>query len=417
LKGNKKSRLNTSLFIARRIAKSNKSHFSSFIIKLATGATALSIAVMIVALSFVNGFQEEISKKVFGFWGHIRVLKDIENRATFAEEYPINQDSTVETYLASSTDLISFERYATRSAILKYKTGIQSVLFKGIDKKHDVDRFNPFLKKGNWISFKDSAYSKDLVVSTVVAQQLELEVGDSLLAFFFREDGSKSARKLNISGIYKTGIEDYDKNFAICDINLIRRMNNWDKDQIGGYEVFLKDYRQTDEVTQKIYADLPQGWYSKSIHEIQPNIFDWLNLQGQIKNILIAIMLVVAIVNLITCLIILVLDRTRMTGVLKALGGDNWMIQRIFLYNTSIIAIRGILWGTVLGLAICFIQDYTGFIKLDEEAYFISKASVKIIWWQVLLVDVMAFVLSMSTLVIPTFLIRKTKAVKAISFR
>jgi lipoprotein-releasing system permease protein len=417
LKGNKKSRLNISLFIARRIAKYNKGHFSSFIIKLATGATALSIAVMIVALSFLNGFQQEISQKVFGFWGHIRIQKSIENKVTIAEEYPINQDTTVENYLSNCGSLKSFERFATRSAILKYNTGIQSVLFKGIDKNHDFERMSPFLKKGKWLNFNDSSYSSDLVISLNTAKQLEIEVGDSMLAFFFKEDGSKRVRKLKVSGIFKTGIEDYDKNFALCDINLIRRMNNWDNNQIGGYEVFLKDYKDINQVNEKMYAELPQGWYSKSIEEIQPNIFDWLNLQGQIKNILIVIMFIVAIVNLITCLIILVLDRTRMTGVLKALGGDNWMIQRIFLYNTSIIALKGILLGTFIGLGLCFLQDLTGFITLDEEAYFISKASVKIIWWQVVLVDVMAFLFSMATLIIPTLLIRKTKAVKAISFR
>ena len=417
MKGNKKSRLNISLFIARRIAKYNKGHFSSFIIKLATGATALSIAVMIVALSFVNGFQQEISQKVFGFWGHIRILKSIENKVTIAEEYPINQDTTVENYLSNCGSLKSFERFATRSAILKYNMGIQSVLFKGIDKNLDFERMSSFLKKGKWLNFKDSSYSNEMVISMTTAKQLEIEVGDSMLAFFFKEDGSKRVRKLKVSGIFKTGIEDYDKNFALCDINLIRRMNNWDNNQIGGYEVFLKDYKLINQVNEKMYAELPQGWYSKSIEEIQPNIFDWLNLQGQIKNILIAIMLIVAVVNLITCLIILVLDRTRMTGVLKALGADNWMIQRIFLYNTSIIALKGIMLGTFLGLGLCYLQDLTGFITLDEEAYFISKASVKIIWWQVVLVDVIAFLFSMATLIIPTLLIRKTKAVKAISFR
>ena len=406
-----------SLFIAKRIAQNNKNNFSSFIIKLATGATALSITIMIVALSFVNGFQQVISEKVFSFWGHIRVLQNIENKVSVAEEYPINQNATVEQYLSQCPEVKSYERYATRSAILKFNTGIESILLKGIDKQFDFNRMNPFLQKGNWINFNDSNYSKDLMLSSFTAKQLNIKVGDSLLAFFFKEDGTKNARKLKISGIYKTGIEDYDKNFALCDINLIRRMNNWERNQIGGYEVFLKDYKSTDKINEKIYNDLPQGWYSRSIKEIQPNIFDWLNLQGQIKNILMAIMLIVAIVNLITCLIILVLDRTRMTGVLKAVGSDNWLIQKIFLFNTSIIAIKGILLGTIIGLLICWIQDTTGIITLNEEAYFISKASVVVVWWQVILVDIVAFLFCMMTLIIPTLLIRKISAVKAISFR
>ena len=406
-----------SLFIAKRIAQNNKNSFSSFIIKLATGATALSITIMIVALSFVNGFQQVISEKVFSFWGHIRVLQNIENKVSVAEEYPIYQNATVEQYLSQNPEVKSFERYATRSAILKFNTGIESILLKGIDQQFDFSRMNPFLQKGNWMNFNDSNYSKDLILSSFTAKQLNIKVGDSLLAFFFKEDGTKNARKLKISGIYKTGIEDYDKNFALCDINLIRRMNNWERNQIGGYEVFLRDYKSTDKINEKIYNDLPQGWYSRSIKEIQPNIFDWLNLQGQIKNILMAIMLIVAIVNLITCLIILVLDRTRMTGVLKAVGSDNWLIQKIFLFNTSIIAIKGILIGTIIGLLICWIQDTTGIITLNEEAYFISKASVVVVWWQVILVDIVAFLFCMMTLIIPTLLIRKISAVKAISFR
>jgi lipoprotein-releasing system permease protein len=344
-------------------------------------------------------------------------LQNIENKVSIAEEYPINQNTTVENYLSQSPEVKSFERYATRSAILKFNTGIESILLKGIDKQFDFSRMNPFLKKGNWMIFNDSNYSKDLILSSFTAKQLNIEIGDSLLAFFFKEDGTKNARKLKIAGIYKTGIEDYDKNFALCDINLIRRMNNWESNQIGGYEVFLKDYKSTAKINEKIYNDLPQGWYSRSIKEIQPNIFDWLNLQGQIKNILMVIMLIVAIVNLITCLIILVLDRTRMTGVLKAIGSDNWLIQKIFLFNTSIIAIKGILFGTIIGLLICWIQDTTGIITLNEEAYFISKASVVVVWWQVILVDILAFLFCMMTLIIPTLLIRKISAVKAISFR
>ncbi|TMI61633.1 MAG: ABC transporter permease [Bacteroidetes bacterium] len=412
-------------FIANRIAFNRQKSFSRFIIRLSIAATVISVAVMIVTWSFANGFQEKISQKIFSFLGHIQVQDKQPDKAVFAEEYPIMHNDTVVNDIKKNPAVVSVHAFATRYAILKTKDEMEGVKFKGVDSSFDFNQLKTFIKEGRQVNFNDSTYSREIMISTYTAEQLKLKLNDKVLIYFIKpgsspEDEDKfRADKLTITGIYKTGIEDYDKYFAIGDIKLIRRLNGWDENEIGGYEVFLNDYTKIDKVAKEIHEldSFPVTWTPKSARNISPNIFDWLNMQSKTRNVLMGIMAVVALINLITCLIILVLERIRMIGVLKALGAKNITIQTIFIHHTLIITITGIILGTLLALGLLYLQQETGFIKLQEEAYYLSEAAVKIVWWQILLIISCTFAVCLVILTIPSLLVRRIQPVKAIQFR
>ncbi len=409
--------LNFPFFIAKRIAFNSQPSFSRFIIRLSVAATALSVAAMVLSLSFVNGFQKVVSEKVFSFWGHVRVQHFEPFKVSIAEEYPIQKNDTAELVVKADSRVKYLQVYATKSAILKSAETIEGVLFKGVDKDYHFEGIESFRVKGRWPALSDSSYSSEMMISQYLADQLNMDTGSSLLIYFIQPGQERPrTRKLRVSGIYKTGIEIYDRNFVLGDIRLIRRLNDWDSSMIGGYEVVLDDYNQMDEVSASTYEQLPTGWDSKTMKEIYPEIFDWLNLQNTNKFILLSVMTAVAVINLITCLIILVLERTRMIGVLKALGSSDWNIQRIFMVQGAYITILGVIWGLVIGIGLSILQLKTGFIKLNEEAYYMSVAPVDIIWWQVIAVAAGTFIVCFLILLIPSLISRKISPAKAIQF-
>ncbi|HMH32811.1 MAG TPA: FtsX-like permease family protein [Puia sp.] len=409
--------MNVAAFIAKRIAFNKQQSFSRFIIRLAIVATSISVAAMLLTFAFTNGFQYAIAQKMFSFSGHIRVQQFEASKATIAEEMPMTGNDTVLQVLRAEPEVMTIQPFATKNAIIRGNESIETVLLKGVDQHYDFKQLDPFLQSGRWIQFPDSGYSNEINLSSYTASQLKLHPNDKIVTYFIQPDGSRRARPMKVAGIFKTGIEDYDKLIAIADLRLIQRLNNWNKDEIGGYEIFLKDYHKLDSVSSRIFSQLPDTWNSRTIEEIYPGIFDWLNLQDTSIAITIIIMIIVAILNLITCLIILLLERTRMIGLLKAVGSSNGSIQKIFLYHGAVITISGMLFGNIAALLLCWLQQRYGFITLPEDAYFISKAVVKLAWWHIALIDTGTFVICFLVLMIPTIIIRNIQPARAIAFR
>ncbi len=411
--------MNVSAFIANRIAFNRQHSFSRFIIRLTMAATIISVAVMIITLAFANGFQQKVSEKVFSFWGHIRLQEMQPYQSVISEEMPISANDTIVRLIRQIPEVQSISPFATRYAILKTRDDLEGVLVKGLDSTYSFSHLKDFLVEGVPPVFKDSSYSREVMISKYIAGQMKLKVNDRVLIYFVRPDGSLRPDRLRITGLFKTGIEEYDKTFALGDIRLIRRLNDWQPDQVGGYEIFLKDYHKIDQITDQIFnlPGMPSGWAPQSIRKITPNIFDWLNMQDVTRNVLMAIMVIVALINLITCLIILVLERVRMIGVLKAVGATDWVVQRIFLRHSLIITLTGIIAGAALGLALLWLQVKTGFIKLNEEAYYLDRAAVHITASEVLTICTSTFLVCLLVLLIPTYIVKKVQPVKAIHFR
>lgn len=431
--------LNLPFFIARRIAFSGGKNFSRIIIRIATVAVALSVAVMIAATALIAGFKSEISRKIFEFWGHIHI-SDTSYSLSF-EPMPIERDQVFypsldtvtsilyekpETFLGYETGrevetrthggIRHIQVFAHKPGIIRTKTAMEGIILKGIDKDFDWGNLTPYLLEGKPIALGDTV-SRDIIISRQTADRLQVGVGDRFIVHFVKA-GEQLRRRFQICGIYKTGLEEYDRKFAICDIRQTQELLGWTANEAAGFEIWLDDLRDLDVYNDYIYSEvLPPELLCTSIRSKFPAIFEWLSLQDLNEVVILGLMLAVAIINMITALLVLVLERTTMIGVLKALGETNSRIRRIFLYYAAVITITGMFWGNLLGLGFCFLQDTFHFIKLNEADYYLSYAPVKINWFAVLGVNIGTLIVTLLFLVLPSLLVSKIAPVRAIQFK
>ncbi|MBP9797423.1 MAG: ABC transporter permease, partial [Chitinophagales bacterium] len=402
-------------FVTKRILHNKERSFSRLIIGIARVAIALSLTVMIISTSLVNGFRSTISDKVYGFWGHVNIAKESLRNSFDDEPIPRNQEFVDE--VQKIPGVTGTQVYARKAAIIRTKTDIEGIILKGIGGDFDWEQFDKFMLDGKGITLTDSLVSRGMVISRSTADRLNFVIGDSVLIHIIdqKENGDyeQMYRRLKIEGIYNTGLEEFDKLFVLVDIRHIQRLNNWQADQIGGYEVFVDDPDNIAEIEKLVDKKADPFWDVQTIQQIIPSVFDWLNLQKVNEWIILTLMVLVALINMVTSLLILILERTNMIGVLKALGSNNASIRKIFLLNASNIILRGMLWGNIVGLGLCILQQQFGFIKLPEESYYVSTAPVEINILWVLAINAGTFFISVLFLIIPSLIVAKILPIKA----
>lgn len=375
---------------------------------------------MIISVAVVIGFKETIKSKMFVFWGQIEVTPFNPNPSSIINPDPILYNDTLYRQMKSLPGIKSVQIFATKPVILRAKSGIlEGIKLKGVAAGYPLNSNKSIDFKGTKIHFSDRTYSKQIILSENTLNRLNINIGDTLIAFFI--DPGKtfpSIRKLTVTGTYHTGMENIDRSFALCDINLIRNVNGWNNQAINGYQIAVNDYTQADSIGEKIYQSfLKPPLYTNSMKDIYPYIYSWLSLMDTNAYIILAIMAVVAVINLSTALLIFILERTNMTGILKSLGMATKKIQRIFLYHAAIVAFRGVIYGTIGGVGFCFLQKYFHLITLNESAYYMKYMPIELIGWQVLLIDVATLLFCVLLMMIPALFVRRINIIKALRFR
>lgn len=405
--------MNLEFFIARRLIKGNTGSFSSPIIRIAIIAVALGLAVMIIAVAIVTGFQKEIRDKVIGFGGHIQISHFDENISF--ESTPIELDTALIQRIRNINGVRHIQVFANKPGIIRTEEDIQGVVLKGIDKGFDWSFFKDKLVEGNTLQLTDTALSNSLLISKKIASLLKLRTGDDVRMYFII-DNLVRARRFVVEGIYETGLEEFDEMFVLCDIGHIRRLNAWNPGQVAGYEILVNNLDHIDEVISGIHNLLPYNLNAVTIKELYPQIFDWLQLQDMNVIIVLTLMVLVAVITMISALLIIILERTNTIGTLKALGYENWNIRKVFLIIAGNIAVKGILWGNIAGLALAFIQKHYGIIKLSQESYYVSVVPIEVSLLHVLLLNFGTLIISIVILLLPSAIISGISPVKTIRF-
>lgn len=406
--------MNLEYFIASRIALKSKRTFSKLIVRIAVIGVMLSLAVMILSVAIIKGFKTEIQDKVRGFIGDIQIYR-YDLNGSFEKSPFIPNDTTLNS-LKNNKQIETYYPFATKPSIIAANGEVEGINFKGIDKTYDWRYIKKHLLSGDIINFADSAKAiQQILISDYTAKRLKLKVGDSFLMHFIQNPPRK--RKLTIVGIYSIGIENIDKTFAIGDINLIRRLNNWQPNEMGGIEVRIKNFNKLKQVSDQVYNDLELRLRSRSVEESTPEIFTWLSLLDVNTRVLLILMMIVGVINMVTALLIMILERTSMIGLLKAMGITNASVMKIFLYNAIYLVGVGLILGNILGVGLGLLQKYTGIFKLDQTNYYLNYVPVEIHFTDVLLLNLATIVVCTLVLIIPAMLVSRISPLKAIRFK
>lgn len=414
--------MNLPLFIARRIhfsKENNKKKVSKPAVRIALCGIALGLAVMITALAIVVGFKNEVGRKVMGFGAHIQITS-LTNNKTY-DLPPISYSDTLINAIKDVPNVSYTQITATKPAIIKTKTDFQGIVLKGVDENYNWDFFKEYLREGEVPAYNDSTPSNKVLISQKQADALKLKVGDKFICYFIQND--VRLRQFTISGIYSTGLADFDKLFVVTDIQHVRMLNNWDNKTATSIEVFVNDLNYLGDTSYNIFLATANNftgnynpYYTRSIYELQPQIFGWLDLLDLNMVVILILMFSVATFTMISGLLIIILEKTTLIGTLKVLGANNWTIRKIFLYQASFLIGKAMLWGNVIGLGIYFIQKYLKVIKLDPEIYFVDYAPVELIPWQFVALNICVGVAILAILIIPSYLIAKISPAKSIKF-
>lgn len=413
--------MNLELFIARKIhfSKQGERQATPPAIRIAMIGIALGLAVMILSVAIVIGFKKEVRNKVIGFGSHIQIT-NFDNNSSY-QTMPIAVSDSFLVALKERSGIRHVETFATKPGILKTETDFQGIVLKGVDRQYDWSFFQKNLKEGEVFQLDSAKRSSDVIISRYLSDLVGLKVGDSFLTYFVEED--VRARKFHITGIYETGFADYDKLFVIADIRQVKRLNGWSDDQVSGVELLVDDYGQVDLLAENLYFELMDKqdregntYYVRSIKELNPMIFSWLEVLDINVVVILVLMLAVAGFTMISGLLIIILERTNMIGILKALGENNRSIRKIFLYVSFFLIGKGMLWGNVIGISLCLLQSYTHLIKLDSSIYYLDAVPVDLNVVSLALLNIGTLLVSMLMMLGPSYLITRISPAKSIRF-
>ncbi len=401
-------------FIANRITFKSKRTFSKLIVRIAIIGIMLGLGVMILSLAIVRGFKHEIREKIRGFSGDMQVVKyDLNNSF---ENSPFATDPAFVKKALQLPLVKSVTPFATKPGIIKSRTEIEGIVFKGVDKTYDWAFISDNLVKGKILNFKDTAaVQKQLLISQTIADRLRLRVGDKILMYFVQEP--LRVRPFFITGIYSSGIEDVDKSYVIGDLSIIKRLNGWSASETGGYEIKTQNFYRINEANNAIEDILPTKLRSYTVMDNYPTIFAWLGLLDGNTQVVLVLMVIVAIINMISALLIMILERTAMIGMLKAMGASNWKIQKIFLYNAFYLIGLGMLFGNLFGIGIGLFQLKTHILKLDQASYYMKFVPILFNNKDLILVNLGTLAICFLVMIIPSMLVTKISPVKAIRFK